>query len=284
MEINPGKLKFTSHFRRAGYEHMHKKYVRYCCENGWYNPMKRHGFYHYRWLVVGEAENTEGLKIEWRRTTQRSDYRSQWVNNIPDAARANAWCYFIREYNTKLKKHEDAFDKAKESWRLSMRNLLFSFEEKVDRILGTYSGIKNYKTEGRIAQILEVNRLQLKEVSQTDKKIAHLYICLSVVMKKIRLKEIIIQHKKRKRKMKNINLKIETDQDLRDSTAYVLVSLLNGDMPVSHANAFKGLVRNIISMNGQRIRAQIYNGVKTVKIPQLDSSSFSRGDIKELSA
>lgn len=67
-------------------------------------------------------------------------------------------------------------------------------------------------------------------------------------------------------------LKIETDQDLRDSTAFVLEGLLNGDIPVSQANAFARLARNIISMNGQRIKAQIYNSAKKVRIPQLDSS------------
>lgn len=76
----------------------------------------------------------------------------------------------------------------------------------------------------------------------------------------------------KKEQVKAMDIKIRTDQDLRDASAYVLEGLLNGTVPYRIANAFSSVQRNIVMMNAQRILAQRHNGVQTIKIPALCSS------------
>ena len=279
MKVNPLKIKHSSVFRRAKPEHIQKKYVRWCCEHGYVNPIKKHiltdGYN--GWIAL---DSVIGNDFEWRRTTQYTDYRSRWVNNIPEQSNAIAWHKFIEEYESKLNKHKIIFEEYKSSWWVSLSNMQHHVQKKINKILGPYSNRDDYLTQGKICNLLNINRLQIKEVDSHLINIAHLSVCLSNILRRIGKGEIRL-NKKEKTMPKTI-LKIATEQDLRDSTAYVLEQLLNGDMPVSHANAFSKLVRNIVSMNGQRIHAQIYNGVKTVKIPQLDSSSFSKSETKKI--
>lgn len=77
-----------------------------------------------------------------------------------------------------------------------------------------------------------------------------------------------------------MEIKIKTDQDLRDASAYVLEGLLNGTVPYRIANSFATVQRNVIMMNAQRIRAQIHNGVQTVKIPALCSERLMEKPLK----